>query len=162
MPARLSVGRKQFLANKNRTYVVEQPRLRLLRRRLLAIGGQEVVLTREKHLELLLSRAQTWKRVTPRKVPGTVNQCHKNSAVAYAKAPTKHQIVTGWALHGDDVVWRQHTWLLRGDQLCETTWPAKIYFGVVLDKAEAARFVRGELGAAAVRDAATKRKQRDR
>jgi hypothetical protein len=109
MPARLSVSRKQFLANKNRTYLVEQPRLRLLRRRLLAIGGQEVVLAREKHLELLLTRAQIWKRVTPKKVPGTVNQCHKNSASTYARASTKHQIVTGWALHGDDVVWRQHT-----------------------------------------------------
>lgn len=159
MICRLSVSRKRLLANKNRAFVLAQPRLRLLRRRLLAIGGQEVVLERDPHLEELLARAQVWRRVTPRKIPGTVNQCHENAARAYVKSPAKHQIVTGWALHADDVVWRQHSWVLRSDQLCETTWPAKIYFGVILDEAETARFVRGELGVASIRDAAGKRKQ---
>lgn len=148
MISRLSVSRRRFLANKNQAFVVAQPRLRLLRRRLLEIGGQEVVLARDPHLEALLARAQVWRRVTPRKIPGTVNQCHANAARAYVKSPTKHQIVTGWALHADDVVWRQHSWVLRGDELCETTSPAKVYFGVVLDEDETAHFVRGELGAA--------------
>ena len=150
MISSLSISRKRFLANKNREFILAQPRLRLLRRRLLVIGGQEVVLERDPHLEELLARAQVWRRVTPRKIPGTVNSCHENAARAYVKAPAKQQIVAGWALHGDDVVWRQHSWVLRGDQLCETTSPAKIYFGVVLDEAETARFVRGELGVVAI------------
>jgi hypothetical protein len=149
MPARLPLSRKQFLADKNRTFLLEQPRLRLLRRRLLAIGGQEVVLRRDAHLEELLARAQVWKRVAPRKIRGEVNQCHRNAASTYLKAPAKHRIVTGWVLHGDDVVWRQHSWVLRRDELCETTEPAKIYVGVILDAAESARFVRAELGEAA-------------
>ncbi len=120
MPARLSASRKRFLANKNREYLGEQPRLRLLRRRLLAIGGQEVVLRREAHLEELLARAQVWKRITPHKIAGTVNHCHQNAANAYLKGPSKNRIVCGWALHGDDVVWRQHSWVLRNDELCES------------------------------------------
>ncbi len=147
MPAGLSANRKRFLADKNRGYLVEQPRLRLLRRRLLAIGGQEVVLGRDAHLEELLARAQVWKRIPPRKIAGVINQCHQNAANAYLKGPAKHRIVCGWALHGDDVVWRQHSWILRDGELCETTVPAKIYYGVVLDEDEAARFVRAELGA---------------
>lgn len=145
MPSRLSADRKRFLATKNRGFIADQPRLRLLRRRLLAIGGQEVVLRRDSYLEELLARAEVWRRVLPRKIPGVINQCHQNAASAYLKGPSRHRIVTGWALHGDDVVWRQHSWILRGKELCETTVPAKIYYGVVLDENEAARFARAEL-----------------
>ena len=70
MITRLSASRRQFLVDKNRGLITNQPRLRLLRRRLLAIGGHEVVLAREKHLEELLARAQVWKRVAPRKILG--------------------------------------------------------------------------------------------
>lgn len=146
MSSRLSASRKKFLVEKNRAFLAAQPRLRLLRRRLLAIGGHEVVLQRERHLEQQLARAQVWKRVTPRKIAGAGNQCHVNSASAYLKAPTKTQIVSGWALHSDDVVWRQHSWVLRGETLCETTVPAKIYVGVILDPEESVQFVRAELG----------------
>jgi hypothetical protein len=146
MPTRLSASRKRFLADKNRGYLAEQPRLRLLRRRLLAIAGQEVVLRRDSHLEELLARAEVWRRVVPHEIAGMSNQCHRNAATAYLDAPSKHRIVTGWALHDDDVVWRQHSWILRGDELCETTVPAKIYYGVILDEQETARFVRAELG----------------
>ncbi len=104
-----------------------------------------MVLAHERHLEEQLAHAQVWRGVVPRKIPGVVNQCHVNAARAYVKAPAKHRIVSGWALHAGDVVWRQHSWVLRNDQLCETTRPAEIYFGVVLDEGEAARFVRAEL-----------------
>lgn len=163
MPASMSSSRKRFLVDKNRTYILDQPRLRLLRRRLLAIGGEEVVLKRSGELEELLARAEVWRRVIPLKVAGEPNQCHKNTARIYLKSPSKHRIVTGWVLHGDDVVWRQHSWLLRKNELCETTFPAKVYYGVILDETEAACFVRAELGGAASSTApdppATKRKR---
>jgi len=50
-------------------------------------------------------------------------------------------------LHPDDVVWRQHSWLLNGSVLVETTVAAVIYYGAVLDSHEAVRFARAELGA---------------
>ncbi len=145
--SRLEKSRAKFLADKNRALVEKQPRLRLLRRRLLAVGGEEVVLAREPHLEALLARPNVWKRAKARTIAGKTNDCHRNVARAWRKSPKRCRIVTGWVLDGDDVVWRQHSWILRGDELCETTGPRQIYYGVILDDAEAQRFARNELGA---------------
>jgi len=145
---RLEPSRKKFLAGRNRAAIALQPELRLLRRRLLAIGGEEVVLYPTTYVEEFLARAQIWRSVTPRKVRGRPNDCHANAAAAYAKASarSKCRIVTGWALHAHDVVWRRHSWILRGDELCETTLPAKIYAGVILDPTESAAFIEAQIG----------------
>lgn len=146
-PGRLDAVRKKFLADRNRRFAEVQPRLRLLRRRLLKVGGEEVVLNLEPQLEEILARSVVWRRIRPRKVRGRVNACHENVARVYWKQPERYRIVTGWVLHGDDVVWRQHSWLLRDEVLVETTpEAAKIYYGVVLDEKESARFVRSQLG----------------
>jgi hypothetical protein len=144
---RLSASRKRFLSEKNALFLAEQPRLRLLRRRLLAIAGQEVVLIGPEHyLEAILAHPVLWRDGSVRKIPGAMNQCHRNVARAYLRGPSTHQIATGWAFHDGDVVWRKHSWVLRKGELCETTVPAKLYYGVVLDKGQASRFVRAELG----------------
>lgn len=145
MPSRLSEVRQRFLREKNQAFIAAQPRLRLLRRRLLAIAGKEVVLRREPQLEELLARAEVWRRVCPLLLRGARNSCHENAARAFMKAPARHRIVTGWALHPDDVVWRQHTWVLRDDELCETTVAARVYYGVILDEREANSFAKAQV-----------------
>jgi hypothetical protein len=147
MSARLTAARRRFLADKNRRFVEAQPELRTLRRRLLRLGGAEVVLRPEPHLAVILARGKPWRRARPELWPGDVNGCHRNVARGYRDDPAALQIVTGWALHPGDVVWRQHSWLLRHDRLIETTELARIYYGAVLDPREAARFARSELGA---------------
>jgi hypothetical protein len=96
-------------------------------------------------LEALLARPELWRRPPVSKIPGSLNHCHENVARFYLRAPARRRIVTGWALHGDDVVWRQHTWAFRGDDLCESTVPAKLYYGVVLNDDEAVRFARAQI-----------------
>jgi len=47
--------------------------------------------------------------------------------------------VTGWALSNDGI-WRQHTWLLKGKAIVETTSPREKYYGFVLTDEEANQF----------------------
>jgi hypothetical protein len=49
------------------------------------------------------------------------------------------KITTGWAL-SDDGLWRQHSWILRGKTVIETTETRVRYFGVTLTDAEAEQF----------------------
>ena len=47
----------------------------------------------------------------------------------------------GYGLTAEDGLWRQHTWLWDGVRVLETTCMRDVYFGVVLDRLEAADFV---------------------
>jgi hypothetical protein len=152
VPARLGERRRRALAERNRWYLGLQPRLRLLRRRLLELGGQEVVMQTEPYLQDLIDDAVTWRRAKPRLIRGRVNECHANVARVFQKDPSRYRIVTGWALHPNDCVWRSHSWLLEGDQLVETTFPARIYYGAVLSDWRGANFVRRELQTFVQRD----------
>lgn len=142
----LSPQRREFLSNRNAEFLAAQPRLRLLRRSLLAIAGQEVVLEREPNLEALLVRAEPWRAPAVVKIGGLLNRCHENVARFYLRGPSKRRIVRGWAFHGDDVVWRQHSWAIRNERLCESTVPALLYYGVILNDDEAALFAGVQLG----------------
>lgn len=138
---RLDRERQRLLAERNRWYARFQPRLRLLRRRLLGLGGQEIVMQTEPYLDDLIDEGVTWRRVKPRRIRARMTYCHANVAETYQKHPTRYRIVTGWALHPHDDVWRKHSWLLRADELCETTAPAAIYHGAILSDWRAERFV---------------------
>ncbi len=107
----------------------------------------EVVLRNEPILATILDRGRVWRRPQLEIRPGKINCCHENAARLYRQDPHRLQIVAGWVLHPDDVVWRQHSWLLNGSVLVETTVAAVIYYGAVLDSHEAVRFARAELGA---------------
>jgi len=54
------------------------------------------------------------------------------------------RIVTRYAL-SDDGMWRQHSWVLVGERLVETTEEREQYFGVVLSDGEAEEFRRWNL-----------------
>src|SRR5690242_10861493 len=69
---------------------------------------------------------------------GRPNRCHGNAARLWAADPARHTLVTGYALN--HCVWRQHSWVVAGKTLLETTSVAELYFGVELAEDEALLF----------------------
>ncbi|HEY3836919.1 MAG TPA: hypothetical protein VGL72_10125 [Bryobacteraceae bacterium] len=90
-------------------------------------------------------------------VPGPPNMCHMNSAIIWATDPTANQLVVGYGLgqmpfvnlDGPGVLplWVDHSWVLRGNTLIETTFKHEAYFGVVLSATAALRSFYAELKA---------------
>jgi len=113
-----------------------------LRRKLLSMGGEEVVLLpqRKASVEKILKRGfiQAGKSVNLRR--GERSQCHANAATLWKENPEEVQIVTGYALTKDDGLWRQHTWALEKGRIIETTVKRSIYFGCALSRAESEEF----------------------
>ncbi|MCW4017883.1 MAG: hypothetical protein NWF00_04285 [Candidatus Bathyarchaeota archaeon] len=114
------------------------PNLKSLQNRLLSLGGDWVALQPEPDLKTLLDKGQIFhgkiisKSLTPCK-------CHSNCAQLWDKHPKIYRIATGWALSTDGI-WRQHTWLLKGKAIIETTKPRTLYYGIVLRDDEANNF----------------------
>ena len=142
MPRRLKLEGEQarFLAKKFAGAASTQPRLHELRRRLLRLGGVQLVAPRdgEADLEALLDFGVAFPgRAKLRR--GRRSDCHDNAGRLYAKAPERTRIVTGYAL-SDDGLWRQHSWALVDDRLVETTEPRELYFGFLLPAERARRW----------------------
>ena len=119
----------------------EQPRILLLKDKLLQIGGTHLVAPTEPDpdLENLLVHGHT--------IEGAVrfeemaeNSCHWNVAVLWLQ---KHHelaaVATGYAL-SDDGLWRQHSWGIQDNAILETTEPRKCYFGLRMEGTEANSF----------------------
>jgi hypothetical protein len=116
---------------------------RPLKRILLGIGGWSVCLpSREPDLEAIVSRGQRFPGEAEL-IEGEPCRCHANSAQLSLELPGS-RIVTGYAL-SDDGMWRQHSWVLVGERLVETTEHREQYFGVVLSDGEAEEFRRWNL-----------------
>jgi hypothetical protein len=117
-----------------------------MEKKLLAIGGREVVWPDEPdfHLSLLLNRGQVFdgKVRLRRDAP---DQPHANAAKLWALSPESCHIVTGYALGGDGI-WARHSWVIEGaipkrrDCLLETTQRRTAYFGYPLAHFEAIDF----------------------
>lgn len=117
-----------------------EPRWRPLKRILLRIGGWSVCLPAdEPDLESIVSRGQRFPGDADL-VEGEPCSCHANSAQLSLELPGA-RLCTGYAL-SDDGMWRQHSWVLVGDRVVETTEPREHYFGFVLDDGEAEVFRR--------------------
>lgn len=109
-----------------------------LQQKLLAIGGKRLIWRgREPHLKSLLAHGQLCKQRVKRHwmIPG---QCHRNAAKLWGKDVSGTTIVTGYARWGD--FWQQHSWVLKGDRLIETTFRVDDYFGMALDEFTALKF----------------------
>ena len=75
---------------------------------------------------------------------GVQHNCHRNTSGFYMMYHPRYRIATGYALSGSR--WVRHSWLLnKGDTVIETTQKFRLYFGVVLDDLQAAKFVMGDL-----------------
>lgn len=136
------------LKKENTPLIRANPKLAKLRKRLLALGGEEVDFTSGSDLytELLLERGFATEPKRVDRIPGRRRRCHWNSAVAYLDTYPRcepYRIVTGWAL-GNNGLWYRHSWVLDvdGDQICESTFKACIYYGVMLNKDESKDFIR--------------------
>jgi hypothetical protein len=113
---------------------------RPLKQILLGVGGWSVCLPeREPHLEAIVSRGRRFGGESI-VVDGEPCQCHANVA-RLSEELEGSRICIGYAL-SDDGMWRQHTWLLDGGVILETTVEREQYFGVVLEADEAAEFRR--------------------
>jgi hypothetical protein len=135
----LSASRQAFLETRWNLFVVEQPRLRALRRRLLSLGGLEVVPLPDPDLEVVLARGEVFDGRRPTLRPDRASSCHSNVARLW-RATDETRIVTGWALTADGL-WRQHSWALDlGGRVIETTEKRILYYGAVLAGAEAEAF----------------------
>ncbi len=114
------------------------PELKPLQDRLLSLGGDWVALQYEPDVEALLSEGQLVEGKIIFK-PMVPCQCHSNCAQFWDKHPKTCKIGTGWALSTDGI-WRQHTWILRGKTVIETTQPRTKYYGIILENEEANLF----------------------
>jgi hypothetical protein len=110
-----------------------------LEAKLLAIGGTGVVWQdHEPHLALLVASGRLFEEsVTLKK--GRKSQCHTNAAGMWSRDVDYNQLATGYALN-DDGLWRQHSWVISGKTLYETTTPRTKYFGVILEGTPAMDF----------------------
>ena len=115
-----------------------EPEIMALHELLLSIGGEETCLAKQDpDTERLLARGRyhSGEARLKRLEPG---QCHQNACDLYR--PGRNKIATGYAL-SDDGLWRQHSWIVTGEKITETTERRLAYFGYVLTEQEAAQFL---------------------
>ena len=128
----------KWAEKKTRENLKNMPEMRSLQERLLEVGGDWVALQPEPDLDKILKRGQLFKfHFVLQKMESS--RCHSNCAHLWDRKPKEYKIVTGWAL-SDDGIWRQHTWLLKGKAIVETTSPREKYYGFVLTDEEANQF----------------------
>jgi hypothetical protein len=119
---------------------------RKLKARLLGLGGEEVFPPMLMvPVGVLLERGRPFEAKGMKKFRGVRHRCHHNAALHYARHRLSWggtcEIVTGYFLIGDG--WGPHSWLWDGSRVLESTVQGELYYGVVLNPAEAARFVLG-------------------
>jgi hypothetical protein len=128
----------KWAQTKTKKNLETMPELKPLQNRLLSLGGDWVALQPECNLEDLLNKGQLFKGKVIFKRMAPCN-CHGNCAQLWDKNPKTCRIATGWALSVDGI-WREHTWLLKGKTIIETTQPRTMYYGVELEGIEAINF----------------------
>jgi len=134
------------LANKNGwtiKYQHENLDLENLKKRLLAIGGWAVCLSRhEPDFENILNRGERF-AARAKMMRGEPCQCHSNSANLWDNNRDISYLCTGYALSKDGM-WRQHSWCVvrtpKSYKVIETTEPRISYFGYIMDQKEAEKF----------------------
>ncbi len=125
-----SKGRKKFIENKNKIFGKSYQKLR---KKLLMIGGLEIILIDEPDLKLLLSKGKIYDY--PIKVEKMeTSLCHENSAYIWMGNSFRYHYITGYVLNFQDRTWRQHSFIFDSfeKQILETTIKRHKYFGVRL------------------------------
>ncbi len=132
----ISAFQREFLEIKRLEHLQTYPEYTKLEQKLLSMGGEMVVPRREPDQDKILSRGTLWNDDLVEVVSGIPCNCHGNVADFWRNNPKRYSIATGWAL-SDDGLWRQHSWIIDGSTLIETTIPREKYFGFVLTPIEA-------------------------
>jgi len=136
----LTQERKDFFKKR----LEDTPQLLPLRNKLLEIDGLEIVPRPEGDLTKLMGRGRVFDLNVKLKLMRR-SGCHENAVKLWMKNKEKNKICTGWGL-SDDGLWRQHTWIISGEYIIETTEKRIKYFGVVLDEAESEIFASYNFG----------------
>ena len=103
-----------------------------LRRKLLAIGGSDVVVLPDTYLLDLVNRGRLFEDARIRIVRGLPNECHYNAARLWLRGRCSN-IATGYYLCFDGR-WLQHSWgVTRGGVILDSHCGGKQYFGTILD-----------------------------
>ena len=113
------------------------PELLSLRKKLLLLGGEEIVSRDEPDLNKIIRRGKVFREKAKLKIMRPIS-CHSNVAELYADKGYK--IATGYALSNDGL-WRQHSWCIDNKSIIETTKKRKKYFGFILTDKEAQKFL---------------------
>lgn len=102
---------------------------------ILAYGGDRVVRPyRPWDVQRLIDTGEIQHPSRVKLLRGQQSDCHSNAARVFlgfkwAKAnPTG--VAKGYALTADDGLWREHSWVLSGSAIIETTVPREAYWGV--------------------------------
>jgi hypothetical protein len=111
---------------------------------LLGHGGHRVVVIPthpDPHMKEILEFGKVFRPERIRKHRGKRNRCHQNVVKLYlaGKKYRGAQIATGYGL-SEDGIWGSHSWLVRDDEIIETTEPRTLYFGRVFPEEAALAF----------------------
>ena len=108
---------------------------------LMGLGGISVASEEpDRDLEKVLARGHQFAIEGRRFVPGQANQCHQNVARMYLDPEFRTaRIATGYGLSVDGT-WLQHSWLIHGGKIVETTVPFEVYYGCELSDDESILF----------------------
>jgi len=130
---------RAFMEMKRLEHLQLYPEFVKLEQKLLSIAGDMVVPRREPDQDKILSRGRQWIGHNIKIIKGQTRNCHGNVAKSWRRNQRRYRIATGWAL-SEDGLWRQHSWLVEGRTLIETTTPREKYFGFELTPREAQQF----------------------
>lgn len=139
MTCKMDLSWKKRLQKANKEY----PELRPLRKKLLKIGGAEIVSKPEPDFKKIMKRGEIIDYPVKLK-PMRTRNCHQNTSELFHDNKID-AIATGWVLEERGCVWRQHTWGIKGDNIIETTLKRKKYYGVILNDKESTEFMRKNL-----------------
>jgi len=130
---------REYLEIRRLEHIQIYPEFTLLEQRLLSMGGTMVVPRQEPDQDKILSCGRLWNWDNVKIISGVLRNCHGNVARLWRSNPKRYRIATGWAL-SEDGLWRQHSWIIDGSTLVETTIGRVKYFGFLLTPLEAQQF----------------------
>lgn len=118
------------------------PEVERLSEHLLSIRGALVCVPfSENQITAILARGEVASGDGVQRFLGRQSECHGNSARLWRRSFGRLRIITGYALSGDDQMWRQHSWVVdQQGRVGETTETRIMYFGIRLTFLESVRF----------------------
>lgn len=118
--------------------------IELLEKKLCSFGGELLCYDRDEYSELIFENGQLWYGEDIYLKEMEKSKCHSNTVKINDEFP-QCPIVVGYAL-SEYGYWFSHTWALVPDiednrnYVFETTYPASLYYGVVLTKEQTEYF----------------------